>query len=194
MTRSLRTLFVVFLVVVTTTGISQAGINIFGGLTLPQETFGTVAKNGYHAGAELTVPIIPSLLSVGGRATFSLNNFDFDDFPLHQDLSRTWYTGELLGIAKVSLPITGVYAKLGVGLNRYQISTIEELPGDEEYTSETHLAIAAGAGMSLFGLDLCGLYHVVKWDESVDDPDSVEDLQNLNRDYSYWTFSVGLGF
>ncbi len=194
MIRSMRTLFVVLVLALGTAGIAQAGVNVFAGMTLPQETFDIVAKEGYHAGAEITIPIIPALLSVGGRATLSMNDFDFSDFPGHEDMSRTWYTGEVLGIAKLSLPITGLYAKIGVGFNRYQISKIKELPGDTEYESETQLALAAGGGMSFFGLDLCGMYHVVQWDETVDDPDSLQDLEEINRDYSYWTVSVGFGF
>jgi len=194
MTRSIRTLFIVSILLLGTAGFAQAGLNVFGGLTLPQEHFSEVAKDGYHVGAEITIPIIPALLSVGGRGTVSMNEFDFSGYPAHVDQSRTWFTTELLGIAKVSLPITGVYAKVGVGANSYQINQEEDPFGEVEYESETKLSLAAGGGMSLFGLDLCGMYHVVKWDETVDDPDSVEDLEELSRDYSYWTVSVGFGF
>ena len=157
-----------------------AGVSLFAGATLPQEDFKDVADNGLHGGLEMTVPIIPSLLSVGGQGSISYNAWKGND------VAADWYTGEVLGIAKLSVPITGLYVKAGLGFNRYSVSS-----DDFDYESETHLCGAIGAGMDMTVFDLNVMYHVVKWDTDADAP---ETLEEVDVSYSYFTASVGFGF
>ncbi len=165
---------------------AQAGPSVFAGATLPQESWGDVADPGGHLGLELTVPVVPMLLSLGAQTSLSRNAFDFSASPAQSDFSATWYTAEVLGIAKLTVPITGVYVKVGLGFNHYRVS------GDDiDYDSETHLAGAAGAGWNIMMLDVNVMYHVVKWDMESANP---ENLDEVDVNYSYFTASVGLGF
>jgi hypothetical protein len=186
MSTTKRTILTTLMIITAVTAAAQAGPSAFVGVTLPQEAWDDVASVGPHIGVELTVPVVPALLQLGGQASISRNAFDFPDTPAYDDVSATFYTGEVLGIAKLTVPITGVYLKAGLGFNHYRVS------GDDiDYDSETHLAGAIGAGWNVMMLDINMMYHVVKWDVESDNPESIDDV---NVDYSYFTASVGFGF
>lgn len=180
--RAILTILMFTAITAITAMTAQAGTSAFVGATLPQKAWGDVADNGLHAGLELTAPVVPALLSLGAQASISRNATNFG----YADESASWYTGEVLGLAKVTIPITGVYAKVGLGFNRYSVS------GDDlDYDSETHLAGAVGAGWNVMMLDLNVMYHVVKWNTEDPNPGSVDEV---DVNYSYYTVSVGFGF
>jgi len=185
MTCTKRTILTTLLIITAMATAAQAGPSAYVGMTLPQEAWGNVADTGPHAGIELTVPVIPMLLQVGGQASISRNSFDTTDVPILDGYDATFYTGEVLGIAKLTVPITGVYLKAGLGFNHFRVN------GDIDYDSETHLTGAIGAGWNVMMLDINMMYHVVKWDEESEIPTDPDDV---NVDYSYFTASVGFGF
>ncbi len=164
---------------------AQAGISVFAGATLPSgEAFDAITKPGGHLGLELTLPVIPSFISVGGQASLSRNTWE-DPWG-----DTAFYTGEALAIGKVYLPMTGLFGKVGLGFNRYSVTSDDEI----EYESSTHLAGAIGAGISFTGLELNAMYHLVKWDDDAENPGSIEDLENMDDNYSYFTVSAAFGF
>ncbi len=182
MTSNKQAILTILMFTAITATTALAGTSAFVGVTQPQKAWGDVADNGLHAGLELTAPAIPALLSLGAQASISRNATSFG----YPDESATWYTGEVLGIAKLSIPITGVYAKVGLGFNHYQVT------GDDlDYDSQTHLAGAVGAGWNVMMLDLNVMYHVVKWDTDAPNPGSIDEVDD---NYSYFTASVGFGF
>jgi len=174
-----------------TAGAAQAGVSVLGGVTLPQSNWGDIAKPGPHVGLEVTVPMIPSLLSVGGEALLSRNALDMDVVPasVPDDYSARWYTGQAMGIAKLQLPLTGLHAKAGFGVISYRYDADGE--GWDDIPDQTRIVGAVGAGMSVATLEIQALYHVVKWDEDADYPES---LDEVDTDFSFFTVSAAFGF
>lgn len=172
-------------------GTAQAGVNVLGGVTLPQKRWGDLAKPGPHVGLEIAVPVIPSLLSVGGQAMLSRNELDLDVLPVAppEDHSARWYTGELLGIARLQLPLTGAHVKAGLGVISYRYDADGDSWADIEDT--TRFVGALGAGMDLGGLELQAMFHVVKYDEDADFPDNQDEV---DTNFSFYTVSAALGF
>jgi len=170
---------------------AQAETTIFGGVMLPQELFGGVCKDGYTGGLEFMFPVIPYILKIGAQASFSYAEWDNSSLPaiIQNDYDGHWGVGEAMAIARAKLPLFPVYAKAGLGVNRYMIfsDTIE-------YDSETYLAGIAGVGVRLLGFDLSAMYHMVKWDEDADNPETWEELENFDKSYSYVTATIGIGF
>ena len=182
MSSTKRAVLTILMFTAITATAAQAGKAAFVGVTLPQKAWSDVADNGVHAGFEMTAPVMPLLLSLGGQVMISRNATNFGT----ADESASWYTGEVLGIARVTIPITGVYAKIGLGFNRYSVS------GEGvDYNSETHLAGAAGIGWKVMLVDLNVMYHVVKWDAAAPNPGSLDEVDD---NYSYFTASAGLSF
>lgn len=173
---------------------SFAGVSVFGGVMLPQEQFGNVSENGMLVGAELSVPVIPTLLSAGVQGFISRSDFDYSDFsnPLYDDFQDTWYLGEVIGFGKLSLPLSGLHVKAGLGFTRYGIAA--DNPQDLTYESETHMVGVVGAGMKFLLVDLSAQYHVVNWDDHSVAWSDLGDAETIDKSFSYITLTVGMTF
>jgi hypothetical protein len=186
-------LLVVVLVVIGSS--SFAGVSVFGGLMLPQEQFGNVSETGMLVGAEFSVPVIPTLLSAGVQGFISRSSFDYSEFsnPLYDDFEDTWYLGEVIGFAKLSLPLSGMHVKAGLGLTRYGIAADPESL-NMFYESETHMVGVVGAGMKFLLVDLSAQYHIVNWDDRPVAWSDLGETENFDKSFSYITLTVGMGF
>ncbi|HPF34071.1 hypothetical protein KDK88_06505 [bacterium] len=171
-------------------GAAQAGVSVLGGVTLPQANWGDLAKPGPHVGVEITVPMIPSLLSVGGEALLSRNVLDIEALPYSVPEGNTarWYTGEAMGVAKLQLPLTGLHAKAAFGVITYRYEAEGE--GWFDIPDQTRIVGAVGAGLSVSSLEIQAMYHVVKWDEDADYPES---LDEVDTNFSFFTVSAAFG-
>lgn len=188
MTHRGRILFATLLLLA---GTAQAGVSVLGGVTLPRQNWDLIADAGPHVGLEITVPLIPSLLSVGGQTLLSRNELATADLPyaVPDDLGGRWYTGELLAIGKLQLPLTGLHARVGLGIIDYRYDA-EGALGDD-YEGQTRWVAAVGAGFALAPLEIQAMYHVVKWDEDAEVPETLDDV---DTDYSLLTVSAAFGF
>ncbi|MCP4145694.1 MAG: hypothetical protein GY752_10500 [bacterium] len=174
---------------------SFAGVSVFGGLMLPQEQFGNVSETGMLVGAELSVPIIPTLVSAGVQGFISRSNFDYSDFsnPLYDDYEDTWYLGEVIGFGKLSFPLSGLHVKAGLGFTRYGIAADSESI-NMIYESESHMVGVIGAGMKFLLVDLSAQYHIVNWDDRPVAWSDLGDAESFDKSFSYITLTVGMGF
>jgi hypothetical protein len=190
---NLKTVLMIIAILAISSSSSIAGFSVFGGIMLPQEQFENVSESGMLVGAELSIPIIPTLLSAGIQGSISRSEFDFSDFPgTYEEYNANWYLGEAIGFAKLSLPLSGLYVKAGAGLTRYGIMIDDEIPFD--YESETHLVGVVGAGMKFILLDISAQYHVVNWDDAPVAWEDIENYENFDKSFSYFTLTAGFGF
>lgn len=190
--RTTRTLLIAAVILTVATA-AQAGLSVFGGITQPRNNWDDFAKPGPHVGLELSVPVIPALLSIGADVMVSRNVFEIDEVLQNPDnLTATWYTAEAMGIAKVHLPLTGLYGKAGFGFTKFNFDSDDDAWND--YFSQRRMVGAVGVGFDLTIIDVCAMYHVVKWDEDAPLPETLDELQDVNDDYSFITVSGMLSF
>ena len=126
---------------------AKAQLSAFAGVNFPTGKFGDTAGTGWQLGAAYDLSLLP-IVSVGAWGAF--NRFGLDN------ADGNYNSWELLARGKLSLPITGLYGWLGLGLSNSKLS-IKNL----DNSRQTDFTWALGGGWKMTLLDITLTYHQI---------------------------------